>query len=113
MVGLRDACRFGCRCEGMRLYTFAPLAVNSHAADTVVAGQSARGASYRLPLDNAGSIIAGDNAVIDGVGNTGNGIAIIMAGAGFIPAKGMFFCVEWLSVWDNRNEVVAVVLHIS
>jgi len=78
----------------MRLYTFAPLAVNSLAADTVVAGQSAHEASYRLPLDNAGSIIAGDDAVIDGVGNTGNGIAIIMAGTGFIPAKGVVCGVE-------------------
>ncbi len=71
----------------MRLYTFAPLAVSWHAADTVVAGQSAHAASYCLPLDNAGSIIGGDDAVVDGVGNDGNGIAIIMAGTGFIPAK--------------------------
>jgi len=83
------------------LYTFAPLAVNSHAADTVVAGQSARGASYRLPLDNALGIIAGDNAVIDGVGNTGNGIAIIMAGTGFIPAKRVVCGVDEVFFWDN------------
>jgi len=59
-----------------------------------VAGQSVPAVSYCLPLENAGSIIAGDNAVIDGVGNTGNGIAIIMAGAGFIPAKGVVCGVE-------------------
>ncbi len=94
MVGLQDAYRFDFRHSDVRLYTRAPLAANSHAVYTVVAGQSAHVASYRLPLDNADSIIGGDNAVFDGVVNVGNGIAIIMAGTGFIPTKGVDCGVE-------------------
>jgi hypothetical protein len=66
-----------------------------------VVGQSAHVASYRLPLDNAGGIITGNDAVIDGVVNDGNGIAIIMAGTGFIPAKGVNCGVEKVFFWDN------------
>src|SRR5260370_35331439 len=92
MVGLRDACRFGCRCDGTRVYTFAPLAVSWHAADTVVAGESAHEASYRLPLDNAGATTAGDIAGIDGGGNTRHGIAIMMPWGGCPPAKMVVEC---------------------
>ncbi len=69
--------------------------------------------SYRLPLDNAYSIIDCNDAVRDGVIDTGNSIVIIMAGTGFVPAKGVVCGVEWLIVWDNRYEVVTVVLHVS
>jgi len=48
---------------------------------------------HRPSLDNAGGIIGGNDAVIDGIVNGGNSVVIAVADTRGVAAKGVFLCV--------------------